>query len=158
MSSLINQLVRLFKSSSSRNFVLIPLITIAWELLLNKGKLQLVPVFIPVMAWGYLQYRFVGQYRIKRGGGGPGFNTPPERIVTTGAFAYTRNPMYSGHIIFLIGLALTFKSLFGALIAVATAIWFHFRVIKDEYRLSDMFGEPYVVYMKKVKRWIPWIL
>lgn len=155
MTSFINRIIRRVKGTSSRTFVLYPLITVVWELFLNRGRLRLEPLFLPVMAWGYLQYRLCGRYRIKRGGGGPGMDTPPERLVTTGPFAYARNPMYSGQIIFLIGLALTLHSLFAALLTVATAIWFHFRVLRDERRLLERFGEPYTTYLGKTKRWVP---
>ncbi|HLQ25367.1 MAG TPA: isoprenylcysteine carboxylmethyltransferase family protein [Acidiferrobacterales bacterium] len=153
--SFVNWVVRRLRSTSFRTFVLYPILTLAWELLLNKGRLRLEPVFLPLMVWGYLQYRLCGQYRIKRGGGGPGLDTPPERLVTTGSFAYTRNPMYLGHIIFLTGLALTLNSLFAALLTVVTTVWFHFRVLGDERRLTQRFGQPYVAYLGKVKRWVP---
>ncbi|SRR5581483_3994868 len=155
MQSFLNQLVRRFKSTSSRTFVLYPLIVIAWELLINGGDLHANPLFLPVMAWGYLQYRLCGIYRIKRGGGGPGMDTPPDRLVTTGPFAYMRNPMYLGQIIFLIGLALTLHSLLAALLTVAVAVWFHFRVLRDERRLLQRFGEPYAAYRQATKRWLP---
>jgi protein-S-isoprenylcysteine O-methyltransferase Ste14 len=155
MQSFLNQLVRRFKSTSSRTFVLYPLIVIAWELLINRGDLHANPLFLPVMAWGYLQYRLCGIYRIKRGGGGPGMDTPPDRLVTTGPFAYMRNPMYLGQIIFLIGLALTLHSLLAALLTVAVAVWFHFRVLRDERRLLQRFGEPYAAYRQATKRWLP---
>lgn len=155
MTSFLKQLIRRFKSSSSRTFVLFPLITVAWELVLHQGELRLEPWFVPIMAWGYLQYRLCGQYRIKYGGGGPGMDTPPERLVTTGVFAYLRNPMYLGHIIFLIGLALALHSLFAALLAVGSAIFFHLRILRDERRLIERFGEPYVAYLRNVKRWLP---
>jgi Phospholipid methyltransferase len=151
------KIIARLKSSSARTFVWYPFIVVAWELALNKGRLQLEWLFLPIMAWGYLQYRLCGQYRIERGGGGPGMNTPPERLVTTGPFGYTRNPMYLGHIIFLVGFALSLHSLFGAALAVATAVWFQFRVLRDEDRLIRQFGEPYVAYQEKVKRWIPGI-
>lgn len=153
--SFVNWVVRRLRSTSFRTFVLYPILTLAWELLLNKGRLRLEPVFLPLMVWGYLQYRLCGQYRIKRGGGGPGLDTPPERLVTTGPFAYLRNPMYLGHIIFLAGLALTLNSLFAALLTVVTIVWFHFRVLGDERRLTQRFGQPYVAYLGKVKRWVP---
>jgi protein-S-isoprenylcysteine O-methyltransferase Ste14 len=63
--------------------------------------------------------------------------------------------MYHGHIIFLIGLTLTFHSLLAALITIATAIWFHLRVRKDESRLIERWGEPYRRYLAISKRWIP---
>ncbi|HSV21703.1 MAG TPA: methyltransferase [Xanthobacteraceae bacterium] len=33
----------------------------------------------------------------------------PQRIIATGPYRYTRNPMYLGHIIFMAGLVLTFR-------------------------------------------------
>ncbi|MBI2348971.1 MAG: isoprenylcysteine carboxylmethyltransferase family protein, partial [Deltaproteobacteria bacterium] len=104
---------------------------------------------------GYLQYRLCGVYRTKRGGGGPGLDAPPERVVSTGLYAYTRNPMYLGHIIYLIGLTLTLRSPLAGIITVASAIWFHLRVLGDEKKLAQLLGEPYVAYSGRVKRWIP---
>jgi len=142
-------------STSFRTFVLYPVLIVAWELLLNDGRLRLEPWFLPLLAWGYLQYRLVGRYRIRRGGGGPGMDTPPERLVTGGPFALCRNPMYLGHIIFLAGLALSLQSWLAAALAVGTAVWFQFRVRRDERRLEERFGEPYREYAARVKRWVP---
>jgi protein-S-isoprenylcysteine O-methyltransferase Ste14 len=143
------------RSSSFRTFLLYPLIVISWELFLNEGELRLEPWFLPLLAWGYLQYRLIGQYRIRLGGGGPGMDTPPERLVTGGPFAWCRNPMYLGHIIFLLGLALSLQSWLAALIAAATVVWFQFRVRRDEKRLAERFGQPYLDYTARVRRWIP---
>ena len=143
------------RSTPLRTFILYPLAVVAWELLINNGRIRFEPWFVPLLAWGYLQYRLVGKYRLRHGGGGPGMDTPPERLVTTGPFAICRNPMYLGHVIFLIGLTLTFQSALAALLTVATVIWFHLRVRRDERRLTERFGQPYADYMARVKRWIP---
>src|SRR5688500_16575981 len=143
------------RSTSFRTFVLYPLIIVSWELLLNGGRLQIRPWFLPLLAWGYLQYRLIGRYRIRHGGGGPGMETPPERLVTTGPFAWCRNPMYLGHIVFLLGLTLVLYSVFAALITAATAVWFHFRVQRDEKRLQARFGHAYEDYSARVTRWFP---
>jgi protein-S-isoprenylcysteine O-methyltransferase Ste14 len=146
---------KFLKRTPVRTFVLYPIVTVLWELLWRKGNISIHPVFLPIMLWGYLQYRLCGLYRIKHGGGGPGLETPPQRFVASGPYAVTRNPMYLGHIIFLVGLALTFQSVAAALIAVGTAIWFHLRVLRDERRLPRLLGEPYIQYQARVKRWIP---
>jgi len=153
-ASLAKQAVKLFRTPF-RTFVLYPLVVLVWELFLNRGSLQIEPLFLFLMIWGYLQYRLCGLYRIKHGGGGPGLDTPPERLVVTGPFAYTRNPMYLGHIIFLIGLTLALKSLLGALMTVVVASWFHYRVLGDEEKLAQQLGQPYIAYTASVKRWIP---
>jgi protein-S-isoprenylcysteine O-methyltransferase Ste14 len=143
------------RSTSFRTFVLYPVIVVAWELWLNDGRLRLEPWFLPLLAWGYLQYRLVGRYRLRRGGGGPGMDTPPERLVTSGPFALCRNPMYLGHVLFLAGVALSPRSWLGAAITAATALWLQFRVLRDERRLAERFGDAYMQYRSRVKRWIP---
>jgi len=150
-------ILRRLRSTSFRTFVLYPVLVVGWELFLHSGRLRVEPWFSPLLLWGYLQYRLVGNYRLPRGGGGPGMDTPPERLVTTGVYAYTRNPMYLGHIIFLIGLALTLQSVLAGLIALASAVWFHFRVLRDEARLRECFGPAYIDYQERVKRWLPGI-
>jgi protein-S-isoprenylcysteine O-methyltransferase Ste14 len=148
-------IVKPLRSTSFRTFVLYPLIVAAWELLSHGGGLSVRWWYVPLMVCGYLQYRLTGAYRVRLGGGGPGMDTFPERLVTTGPFAWCRNPMYLGHIVFLAGLALTFQSWFAALITVATAVWFQFRIRRDETRLRERFGRPYEEYVARVSRWIP---
>lgn len=147
--------MRFVSRTPVRTFILYPIITLVWEYLLNRGNLHFHPLLIPLILWGYLQYRLCGLYRIKHGGGGPGLEAPPDRLVSSGPYAYTRNPMYLGHIIFLIGLTLTLQSWFAALITIAVAIWFHIRVLGDEKKLAVRLGKPYIDYVNTVKRWIP---
>ena len=147
--------MRFISRTPIRTFIIYPLITLVWELTIHSGRLDPNFWFLPLMLWGYLQYRLCGLYRIKHGGGGPGLETPPDHLVSTGPYAYTRNPMYLGHIIFLTGLTLTFQSWFAALITVAVALWFHVRVLGDEKELASRLGEPYLDYTRSVKRWIP---
>lgn len=141
--------------TSFRTFVFYPLLVVAFELWLNDGRLRLEAWALPLLAWGYLQYRLAGRYRLRLGGGGPGMETPPERLVTSGPFALCRNPMYLGHLIFLAGLAFGLRSWLGAAFALATAVSLQLRVRRDERRLGERFGEPYLQYCSRVKRWIP---
>ena len=147
--------MRFLSRTPVRTFVLYPIITALWEFMINGRVLELYPFYAPLMIWGYLQYRLSGRYRRQHGGGGPGLETPPEDLVTSGPYAYTRNPMYLGHLIFLIGLTLTLKSWLAAMITAGVAIWFHRRVLDDEQKLRESLGQAYVDYMDSVKRWIP---
>jgi protein-S-isoprenylcysteine O-methyltransferase Ste14 len=139
-----------------QSFILCPLAVAAFALAL--GPLTIVAWGLPLMAWGYLQYRLVGRYRQPRAGGTAGMDVPPERIIASGIYRYTRNPMYLGHIIFLFGLALTFWSWFGLIVLAARAYWFHRRVLHDEARLEKLFGADYTAYRARVKRWIPGVI
>jgi protein-S-isoprenylcysteine O-methyltransferase Ste14 len=147
--------MRFLSRTPIRTFLIYPLIVLTSELIVNKGALNFEPLFLPLMIWGFFQYRLCGIYRMKRGGGGPGVHAPPERLVSTGFYAYTRNPMYLGHIIFLAGLTLTLKSWIGAAITILVVIWFHRRVLSDEKKLVHQLGRPYIDYTNSVKRWIP---
>lgn len=146
----------LLRSTSNRTFLVLPLLLLAAELLLTRGRLQVQPAGALLMLWGYAQYRLAGNYRTRMGGGGPGLRNPPERLVTSGIFAYTRNPMYLGHLIFIAGLAIALRSYLGAALLIAHVPWFQMRVLRDEARLREMFDEQYAAYTKKVKRWIPY--
>lgn len=147
--------MRFFSRTPVRTFVVYPVVTLLWEAGINWNQFQPNFWFAPLMLWGYLQYRLCGRYRIRLGGGGPGLETPPERLVSTGPFGLTRNPMYLGHIVFLIGVTLTLKSWLAAIITIITTIWFHTRVVGDEKKLIQTLGQPYVNYLVSVKRWIP---
>ena len=82
----------------------------------------------------------------------------PERIIEAGPYRRTRNPMYLGHLIIMLGLVLTFWSWFALILLVARAIWSHRRVLQDEARLETVFGAEYSAYRARVKRWIPFVL
>jgi hypothetical protein len=126
------KILKFLSRTPVRTFLVYPLIILLWEWILHGGRVEPNLWFAPLMLWGYLQYRLCGKYRTANGGGGPGPEIPGERLVSSGLYAYTRNPMYLGHIIFLIGLSLTLRSWLAALITVAVTIWFHFRVVADE--------------------------
>jgi len=138
-------------------FLLCPAIVVAFELAWRDGKPNFVPWGLALLAWGYGQYRLVGRYRHPRAGGSWGIDIPPDQIVASGPYRFTRNPMYLGHLIFMLGLAVTFWSWFALVLLAARAVWFHIRVLRDEERLAARFGEDYDAYRKRVERWIPGI-
>ena len=135
-----------------QTFSLCPLAVIAFELALHGGVLSVVPLGTPLLIWGYLQYLWVGRYRLPLAGGSPGMDMPPEQIISRGPYRFTRNPMYLGHLVFLLGLALTFWSWFAFIILCSRAFWFHRRVLHDEERLEGIFGAEYAAYRARVKR------
>ena len=147
--------LRLFHRTPVRTFLLYPLLVLFGEWIIHGTRVEPNLWASPLMLWGYLQYRLCGAYRAARGGGGPGPEVPGERLVASGLYAYTRNPMYLGHIIFLAGLALTMRSWLAGLITTMVAIWLHFRVRADERTLSVVLGPEYTAYTRSVKRWLP---
>ncbi len=151
-------LLRRYLNTSKRTFYVYPICVVAFEFALHGGDIHFVPWGVPLLLWGYLQFRLVGKYRISHGGGGPGLDVPPERLVTEGPFRFTRNPMYLGHLIFMAGLALSCWSWLALILLAVNMVWFHRRVLGDEARLRSMFGAEYNDYTARVKRWIPGVL
>lgn len=147
---------RFFASTPRRTFALYPLVVLV-EALARRGtrgpiRYWAALVLLPV---GYLQYALTGQYRQRLKAGGRGFATPPDRVLETGPYRYTRNPMYLGHLIFMLGLALSFQSRLAWLILLGNIPWFHSRVLADEERLRARFGASYASYCRRVSRWVP---
>ena len=139
-------------STSTRTFVVLPAAVLVEQGLARRG---LRPRWLPLLLWGYVQYRLAGDYRIARAGGPPGLSQGfPERIVTTGIYARTRNPMYLGHLIFLTGLALVTGSPLAVVALPVLGPWFDRRAAHDEQRLLERFGQPYAEYRDRVPRWL----
>lgn len=150
-------LLRWLTRTPVQTFLLCPLAVMAFEFAWHGGRPMFVPWGLPLLAWGFLQYKLVGGYRGPRAGGGPGMDTMPDRILDVGPYRFTRNPMYLGHLIFLTGLAITLWSWFALILLAARAYWFHCRVLQDEARLQAEFGADYDAYRARVKRWMPFL-
>lgn len=139
------------RSTSTRTFLVFPGVALI-EAFVRRRRPTLG--FLPLLPWGYLQYRLCGNYRTARGGGGPGLSKPPERIVITGPYAFSRNPMYLGHLIFLVGLALITRSRLMAAALVALVPWYNKHAEGDERRLLTLFPDEYQSYHDSVPRWL----
>ena len=80
---------------------------------------------------------------------------PATALVTGGLYRYTRNPMYLGMVLLLVGVAIALGSL-GAWLPIPVFVWIiQARFIVGEERfLEQTFGESYVAYKRGVRRWL----
>src|SRR5260370_42670133 len=104
-----------------RTLFLGPIVLFAAGAALQQGPPRIHLWALPLLAWGVLQYRLVGSYRLREGGGGPGISIPPERLGTGGPYRLFPNPMYLGHPIFLPGLAFALDSWLAAAVVLFPA-------------------------------------
>ncbi len=76
-------------------------------------------------------------------------------IVTSGVYRFTRNPMYLGMAIGLIGIIIHYGNLVGSL-ALLFFIWYltEYQIKPEEQILKRNFGKPYEAYLQKVRRWV----
>lgn len=84
----------------------------------------------------------------------------PERsaaLVDSGIYRFSRNPMYVGFAVMLLGAALqinAWPALAGPVLLVG---WLHrFQVLPEERALLESFGSAFVDYCRRVPRWLGW--
>jgi protein-S-isoprenylcysteine O-methyltransferase Ste14 len=76
-------------------------------------------------------------------------------LVETGVYRFTRNPMYLGFGLVLLGWAVALSSL-PALLSLAAYVLYidRFQIAPEERALERVFGERYLAYRGRVRRWI----
>ncbi len=85
----------------------------------------------------------------------PNPTTSSKNIIAVGIYNWTRNPMYLGLIFFQFGLGLVLKFEIISAFSLLTFIIFNYFVVKrEEEYLERKFGDIYLVYKKKVRRWL----
>ncbi len=76
-------------------------------------------------------------------------------LVTNGVFNISRNPMYLGMLLILLGIAFLLGSTTPFIVALALAVLLKYKFIRPEERMLEAtFGEQFREYRKKVRRWI----
>ena len=145
----------------------------------------LFTIFVPGMVAGYIPYRLADRFAhpasgpqewlgfavlalgaaiyfrcawefAVRGLGTPAPIAPTRFLVTTALHRYTRNPMYVGVALVIVGEALLSRSVHVLEYAVFMLTAAHvFVVLYEEPTLRRQFGESYEEYRRTVPRWIP---
>ena len=76
-------------------------------------------------------------------------------LVTGGVYRVTRNPMYLGLLLVLLGWAAFLASPLAFLLVPCFFAYIdRFQIRPEERALSQLFGEPYAAYLRKVRRWL----
>lgn len=82
-------------------------------------------------------------------------NRGSDHLVTQGPFSFTRNPIYLGNTMLMIGIGLIAGILWFVLLApVAAFVTQKLAIEREERHLEARFGRKYRDYAKKVRRWI----
>jgi protein-S-isoprenylcysteine O-methyltransferase Ste14 len=77
------------------------------------------------------------------------------QVVTSGIYRFTRNPIYLGFLLIVIGLPLYSGFYWGILMAPLFVITMNRLVIeREEAYLGGKFGEAYINYKSRVRRWL----
>jgi protein-S-isoprenylcysteine O-methyltransferase Ste14 len=80
--------------------------------------------------------------------------TTPGSLVTTGLFAFSRNPIYTAFAFILLGEFLIFPNWILLLYLVAALRFFHHQVLREEGFMKGQYGEEYEALCRSVRRYL----
>lgn len=125
----------------------LPRITLGWENASLGGLLGLIG--LAFAGWSIAE-------QFERGRGTPIPQIASQELVTTGPYAYTRNPMALGTILMYLGVAVWIGSAMAALIVVLLgALLLSFIKQGEEAALEARFGDAYRAYRHRTPFLIP---
>ena len=79
----------------------------------------------------------------------------PDRLITSGPYAFSRNPMYVGWTLIFLGLIFILNTLWSFGLLIVVLIFTHLFVIqREEANLQKSFGAEYERYRERVRRYI----
>ena len=75
--------------------------------------------------------------------------------MTHGVFSYTRNPMYLGMVIILLGVSI-YNGVYIGIIILPCFIFYitEFQIKPEEEAMEEIFPGDYTDYLKRVRRWL----
>ncbi|MAG18757.1 MAG: hypothetical protein CMB98_01600 [Flavobacteriaceae bacterium] len=77
------------------------------------------------------------------------------KLVTSGIYKYSRNPMYLGMILIIISTSIYYLNYYSLVTPFIFYFWINrFQIKREEIFLTEKFGKEYLSYMSKTRRWI----
>jgi len=129
----------------------VPLL-IAWSPL-REGRFNVLALVLLVPGISLLLWCVRDFLRVGRGTLAPW--DPPRHLVSSGPYRFSRNPMYVGVSLILLGWALAFRSSVLLLYAVLVMAAFHLHVVlREEPRLARTYERKWAEYRSRVPRWL----
>jgi protein-S-isoprenylcysteine O-methyltransferase Ste14 len=107
----------------------------------------LVPAGFAIVLTGFAQLKKAGTTVLP--------HEPPTAFVTSGPYRFSRNPMYFGLFLILLGAAFLLQRLLGFIFPFVFGWIVSRRFIEpEEERLLATYGEDYESYLNRVRRWL----
>ena len=77
------------------------------------------------------------------------------KLITSGIYKYSRNPMYLGLLIIVISTTILYFNIFSITTPILFYFWINkFQIKREEIFLTEKFGKEYLLYKAKTRRWI----
>ena len=76
-------------------------------------------------------------------------------LVTSGIYKYSRNPMYLGLLMVIISTSIFYLTIFSITTPFIFYFWINrFQIKREEIFLTKKFGQKYISYKSKTRKWI----
>ena len=77
------------------------------------------------------------------------------KLVTSGIYKYSRNPMYLGLLMIVISSTIFYLNIYSILTPLFFYLWINrFQIKREEIFLTEKFGKEYLSYKNMTRRWI----
>ena len=77
------------------------------------------------------------------------------KLITVGIYKFSRNPMYLGLLLVLLGISFMINIIGGFLLIPLFILYLNlFQIIPEENAMVDLFKDEFLEYKKNVRRWI----
>ena len=77
------------------------------------------------------------------------------KLIITGIYKYSRNPMYLGLLMIVTSTSLFYLNIFSITTPFLFYFWINrFQIKREEIFLTEKFGKEYLLYRTKTRRWI----
>ena len=108
---------------------------------------------VPILLGVLLVLTAAGLFRLRKTTINP-FGEP-SMVVQDGFYRFSRNPMYLGMLLILVGIGIWLGNVLALLLAPAfIVIMTHGYIVREEQLLGARFGDQYRAYRQRVRRWL----
>jgi len=77
------------------------------------------------------------------------------KLITSGIYKYSRNPMYLGLLMIVTSTSIFYLNIFSIITPIIFYCWINrFQIKREEIFLTEKFGNDYILYKTKTRRWI----
>ena len=76
-----------------------------------------------------------------------------DKLITTGAFTYSRNPVFTIFMLFFLGIFLAYPNPVSVLLLLLSMILIHRQILREESFLKKHYKKEYEVYCSRVRRY-----
>ncbi len=127
---------------------------------INLMGINIFGLLLMLVGGVFMIWSNIGMVKIGRGCPTDGFNVAlgerTKKLITTGLYKYTRNPMLFGTFVFYVGLALLFNSYSALIVPIVFISYMVWHIKKfEEPRLYKDFKEEYIEYKKRTPLLFP---